>query len=72
MLTGGGALLSGFDKKISQETGMPVRIAEEPLNCVALGTGLALEQIETLRNILISPKNLVNLLIGERVRETLI
>ena len=40
MLTGGGALLSGFDKKIFQETGMPVRIAEEPLNCVALGTGL--------------------------------
>ena len=35
---------------------MPVRIAEEPLNCVALGTGLALENIETLRNILISPK----------------
>ena len=58
MLTGGGALLSGFDKKISQETGMPVRIAEEPLNCVALGTGLALEQIETLRNILISPKKI--------------
>lgn len=58
MLTGGGALLSGFDKKIFQETGMPVRIAEEPLNCVALGTGLALENIETLRNILISPKKI--------------
>ena len=58
MLTGGGALLSGFDKKIFQETGMPVRIAEEPLNCVALGTGLALKNIETLRNILISPKKI--------------
>lgn len=56
MLTGGGALLSGLDKLISQETGMPVHIANEPLNCVALGTGLVLEHIDTLRNVLISPK----------------
>lgn len=46
MLTGGGALLKGLDTLISLETGMPVNIAEEPLDCVAKGTGLALENIE--------------------------
>ncbi|OOB79036.1 MAG: rod shape-determining protein [Epulopiscium sp. Nuni2H_MBin001] len=46
MLTGGGALLSGLDTLISLETGMPVKIAQEPLDCVARGTGLALENIE--------------------------
>ena len=46
MLTGGGALLTGLDTLISLETGMPVKIAEEPLDCVAKGTGLALENIE--------------------------
>ncbi len=54
MLTGGGALLSGLDKLISIETGMPLHIAEEPLDCVANGTGLALENIEKLANMLIS------------------
>ena len=39
MLTGGGALLRGFDKLIASETGMKVEIAESPLDCVALGTG---------------------------------
>ncbi|MGL4797856.1 MAG: rod shape-determining protein [Cellulosilyticaceae bacterium] len=46
MLTGGGALLTGLDTLISLETGMPVNIADEPLDCVARGTGLALENIE--------------------------
>ncbi|OON95933.1 MAG: rod shape-determining protein [Epulopiscium sp. Nele67-Bin005] len=46
MLTGGGAMLSGLDTLISLETGMPVKIAEEPLDCVAKGTGMALENIE--------------------------
>ncbi len=46
MLTGGGAMLSGLDTLISLETGMPVKIAQEPLDCVARGTGLALENIE--------------------------
>lgn len=54
MLTGGGALLSGLDQLISIETGMPLHIAEEPLDCVANGTGLALENIEKLASILIS------------------
>ncbi len=46
MLTGGGALLTGLDTLISLETGMPVKIAEDPLDCVAKGTGYALEDIE--------------------------
>ncbi|WP_250277681.1 rod shape-determining protein [[Clostridium] colinum] len=57
-LTGGGALLKGLDILISQETGMPVHIADEPLNCVALGTGMVLEQIDTLKNVLISSQRL--------------
>ena len=57
-LTGGGALLSGLDKLITKETGMPVNIANEPLNCVVMGTGLVLEHIETLRSVLLSPKKL--------------
>jgi len=58
MLTGGGALLDGLDKLIVQETGMPVSIAERPLDCVALGTGKVLEEIETLKKVLLSPKRL--------------
>ncbi|ACL76891.1 rod shape-determining protein [Ruminiclostridium cellulolyticum] len=58
MLTGGGALLDGLDKLIMQETGMPVSIAENPLDCVALGTGKVLEEIETLKKVLLSPQRL--------------
>jgi rod shape-determining protein MreB len=52
MLTGGGALLKGIDKLISKETGMPVNIAENPLDCVAQGTGKMLEEIDTMRGLL--------------------
>lgn len=58
MLAGGGALLSGLDALITHETGMPVLVADEPLNCVADGTGLVLEHIATLKNVLISPRKL--------------
>ena len=54
MLTGGGALLKGLDKLVSDETGMPVFIADEPLNCVALGTGIFLENIDLFRNQLVT------------------
>ncbi|MBQ3141246.1 MAG: rod shape-determining protein, partial [Clostridia bacterium] len=47
-LTGGGALLRGLDKLISIDTGIPVHIAENPLDCVAEGTGKALEYFESL------------------------
>ena len=43
-LTGGGALLRGLDKLISAETGMPVKVAENPLDCVVNGTGICLEK----------------------------
>jgi rod shape-determining protein MreB len=56
MLTGGGALLSGLDKLIAKEIGIPVNIAENPLDCVALGAGKVLEEIETLKKVLISPR----------------
>ena len=55
-LTGGGAYLRGFDLLITDETGMPVNVAHEPLNCVALGTGMVLEQIDKLKSVLISPR----------------
>jgi len=56
MLTGGGALLDGLDRLIKEETGMPVRIADEPLDCVAIGTGLALENYDLLKRVFISPR----------------
>jgi len=46
VLTGGGALLKNIDKLISKDTGLPVTIADNPLECVALGTGKALENEE--------------------------
>ncbi|HHV38288.1 MAG TPA: rod shape-determining protein [Tepidimicrobium sp.] len=54
MLTGGGALLNGIDLLIRHETGMPVHIAENPLDCVAIGTGEALKSIEVLKKTLFS------------------
>jgi rod shape-determining protein MreB len=46
VLTGGGALLKNIDKLISKDTGLPVTIADNPLECVAIGTGKALENEE--------------------------
>ena len=51
-LTGGGALLKNIDKRFSKETGLPVHIADDPLSCVAIGTGIALEQEETFNTML--------------------
>lgn len=51
-LAGGGALIRGLDKLINKETGMPVNVAETPLDCVADGTGKVLEDIERLREVL--------------------
>jgi rod shape-determining protein MreB len=51
-LTGGGALLKNIDKRFSKETGLPVYIADDPLACVAIGTGKALEQEEIFSTML--------------------
>ena len=51
-LTGGSALLKNIDKLIAKETGLPVVVADDPLACVAIGTGKALEQEETFSNML--------------------
>ena len=54
VLTGGGALLKGLDERLRRETGMPIHIAEQPLNCVADGSGKCIEEFESLEKVLIS------------------
>ncbi len=56
VMSGGGALLRGLDRLLAEETEMPVQVAEDPLTCVARGTGMALEALEDLRKVLISNK----------------
>ncbi len=52
VLAGGGALLQGLDERLRHETGMPVRIADDPLHAVVLGTGRCVEEFEQLRAVL--------------------
>ena len=52
MLTGGGALLGGFDERLAHETGMPIRVANEPLYSVVIGSGRALENIDAMRGLM--------------------
>jgi rod shape-determining protein MreB and related proteins len=54
VLTGGGAMLSRLDEVLRNATGLPVTVADEPLFCVAKGTGKCLEEMSTLRNVLIA------------------
>ncbi|MEX1205387.1 MAG: rod shape-determining protein [Dongiaceae bacterium] len=54
VLTGGGALLGNLDFVLRHSTGLPVSIADDPLSCVALGTGRCLEEMKTLKNVLIN------------------
>ena len=54
VLTGGGALLRDLDRLLEAETGLPVRIAEDPLTCVVRGCGIALEQMERMGSIFTS------------------
>jgi len=56
VMTGGGSLLKGMDTLLEKETGMPVHVAEDPLTCVARGTGKALDEIDVLGRVLFSPK----------------
>lgn len=58
VMAGGGSLLRGLDRLVSDQTGMPVHMAEEPLLAVAYGTGRVLENIDVLRRVLIQPRKL--------------
>ncbi|HEV2812665.1 MAG TPA: rod shape-determining protein [Solirubrobacteraceae bacterium] len=48
VLAGGGVLLQGFAERIAEETGMPARLADSPLTCVAVGSGMALEEFDAM------------------------
>jgi len=56
VLAGGGALIQNLDKLLSMKTGMPVYIADDPLDCVVKGTGKTLEDLERLKNVLINSR----------------
>jgi rod shape-determining protein MreB len=58
MLTGGGALLNGLDQLIRSETGMPVEIAEDPLDCVVIGTGKVLDDIGMFNKVIAASKRI--------------
>src|SRR2546421_2423653 len=57
VLTGGGGLLRGLDKRLRHETGMAVRISDTPLQAVVLGSGKCLEEFEVLQRVLVSPSS---------------
>ena len=52
VLSGGSSQLRGLDERLSEETKMQVRVAEDPMTCVALGAGMILEELDTLRKVL--------------------
>lgn len=56
VLAGGGALIQNLDKLLSKRTGMPVYVATDPLDCVVKGTGKTLEDLDRLKNVLISSR----------------
>lgn len=56
VMAGGGSLLRGLDKYLAQETDMSVYVVDDPISCVAYGTGKILEEIDTLKKVLIMPK----------------
>jgi rod shape-determining protein MreB len=57
VVTGGGALLHGLGQRLEAETGMPIRIADDPLSSVAVGSGQCLEEFPALKQVLISSSN---------------
>ncbi|HEX4775416.1 MAG TPA: rod shape-determining protein [Acidimicrobiia bacterium] len=57
VITGGGALLHGLDNRLASETGMPIRVANNPLTSVVVGSGQCLEEFDALKQVLISSQN---------------
>ena len=51
VMTGGGSMLKNLDRRLREETGLPISLAEEPLSSVALGTGAMLADVDLLRKI---------------------
>ncbi|MGI6224884.1 MAG: rod shape-determining protein [Peptococcales bacterium] len=58
VMAGGGSLLKGFDQLVASETGMPVHVADDPLSCVAVGTGKVLDNIDILKRVAIANKRI--------------
>jgi rod shape-determining protein MreB len=54
VLAGGGALLCGLDRRIAEATQMPVHVADDPLTCVVRGTGVVLESLDVMQNVLVA------------------
>jgi rod shape-determining protein MreB and related proteins len=54
VLTGGGALLLGLDQRLAHETGMPIIVSEDPLSCVARGSGRCLDEFDALKRVLVA------------------
>jgi rod shape-determining protein MreB len=54
VMAGGGALLLGLDRRVAEATQMPVRVADDPLTCVARGTGIALQELASLERSLVA------------------
>ena len=54
ILTGGGALLKNLDKLIREETSLPVTVTEDPLSTVALGSGKALDNLDILKEVMVT------------------
>ncbi len=54
VLAGGGALLSGIDRRVAEATQMPVHVADDPLTCVVRGTGVVLDEIDTMSRVLVA------------------
>jgi rod shape-determining protein MreB and related proteins len=54
VICGGGALLSGMDRRIAEATQMPVHIANDPLTCVVRGTGVVLEELDLMEEVLVA------------------